>query len=565
MSFYDQASLQDILAQGQYGGMGMGQAVQSIPPSPFNQMAQSDPGFVNRVTQRMQNLIEPQTDPRSLQNPDQAYGRASSFERGNQGVPDDETSAMDVATAIIKTPFALLNAGRNALQDTLGVGGARYRQQQRDEVQALQNLPQAQRQILGIDRVSGIQTPSMAAGETSGTTGAPSSLGSNAGSTMKGYVEWANSLGKDRAEQTMNQVRATIKAQYMAGKITQQELQNLNEALNGYRTAADTERINAVTNQTNEETRWIAPRNTAQIGAFNASANDSNAGAALKNSQRQTVDALRDPQVDEQKAKAKGEWTKVYYMGTEGEDKIRASQQEFEQKRDLFPYTLRDKTAETNNRIITGDVARGAYPKAPGAAGASNGYDDAAVKTEYGIRNDINKALTGTGDQGIPAITEEEAAARFRIPMKNKTESFFGIDALWPDSQTLDLERFDPTGTRGWSDINAGGSSSAPSGRSVTQPTPLLPLPSVDAAPSSPVRPNGDAIYAVTQILRKGDPAANAGDQVQFAEDLARLLSTADMSSDVAFARSVVKSPTNPNGVPKEIARAYWKGLSAGK
>ena len=103
MSFYDDASLQDILAQGQ-GGMGMGQAVQSIPPSPYNQMAQTDPGFVNRITQRMQSLVDPTMDPRSQQLPDQAYGRASSFERGNQGIPDDETNAWDVAKAILKTP-----------------------------------------------------------------------------------------------------------------------------------------------------------------------------------------------------------------------------------------------------------------------------------------------------------------------------------------------------------------------------------------------------------------------------------------------------------------------------
>jgi hypothetical protein len=154
---------------------------------------------------------------------------------------------MDIATAVLKTPFALLSAGRNAIQDTLGIGGAGYRQRQRDELQALQNLPQSQRQILGIDNISGISTPGMQAGDMSGTAGAPSSLGSNAGSTMKGYVEWANNVGKDRAEMAMNQVRATIKAQFAAGKITAQELDNLNAALTGYRTAADTNRINAVT------------------------------------------------------------------------------------------------------------------------------------------------------------------------------------------------------------------------------------------------------------------------------------------------------------------------------
>lgn len=333
MSFYDQASLQDILAAGGQPSMSMGQAVAGIPPSGYSNMAAQDPGFVDRVTARMQALIN---DPRQNQLPDQAYGRASSFERGNQGVPDDETSAMDIASAVLKTPFALLTAGRNALQDTLGIGGAGYRQRQRDELQALQNLPQHQRQLLGIDNISGIQTPSMQAGETSGTAGAQSSLGQNAGSTMKGYVEWANNVGKDRAEMAMNQVRATIKAQYMAGKITQQELQNLTEALNGYRTAADTNRIEAVTNQTNEETRWIAPRNRAQIGALNASANDSNAGAALKNSQRQTVDESRPYVVEGERAKNIDQYTKTFYAAQEGDDKHAASLQDLDQKNRFF-------------------------------------------------------------------------------------------------------------------------------------------------------------------------------------------------------------------------------------
>ena len=103
MSFYDQASLQDILAAGGQPSMSMGQAVAGIPPSGYSNMAAQDPGFVDRVTARMQALIN---DPRQNQLPDQAYGRASSFERGNQGVPDDETSAMDIATAVLKTPFA---------------------------------------------------------------------------------------------------------------------------------------------------------------------------------------------------------------------------------------------------------------------------------------------------------------------------------------------------------------------------------------------------------------------------------------------------------------------------
>ena len=340
MSFYDQASLQDILAAGGQPSMSMGQAVAGIPPSGYSNMAAQDPGFVDRVTARMQALIN---DPRQNQLPDQAYGRASSFERGNQGIPDDETSAWDIAKAVIKTPFALLNAGRDALQDTLGVGGAQYRQRQRDELQALQNLPQAQRQILGIDNISGISTPSMQAGESSGTAGAPSSLGSNAGSTMKGYVEWVNNLGRDRDLQTMNQVRATIKAQYAAGKLTAQQMEILNDALIGYRTAADTNRINAVTEGQLRENAWIDPQNRAtlgvkqsQIGANNASAYDSTMGGNLKAAQQRTVDESRPYIVEGERAKNVDQYTKTFYAAQEGDDKHAAAQQELDQKNRLF-------------------------------------------------------------------------------------------------------------------------------------------------------------------------------------------------------------------------------------
>lgn len=546
MSFYDQASLQDILAAGGQPSMSMGQAVAGIPPSGYSNMAAQDPGFVDRVTARMQALIN---DPRQNQLPDQAYGRASSFERGNQGVPDDETSAMDIATAVLKTPFALLSAGRNAIQDTLGIGGAGYRQRQRDELQALQNLPQSQRQILGIDNISGISTPGMQAGDMSGTAGAPSSLGSNAGSTMKGYVEWANNVGKDRAEMAMNQVRATIKAQYAAGKITAQELQNLNEALTGQRTAADIGRINAVT-QGQQIDNAYAPRlheaelgvKGAQIGAYNASAGDANAGAALKRGQLQTVEELRPGQVDEQNAKAKGEWTKNFYAGVEGEDKSRLARQSYEQNAQRFPYTIAGDVAGINEKIVNANKNAGVYGDRGSASTGENSATANLAKTDLEQRKALAETILGNGPSGRPAMDKAEAYDLFGVP-KTVDDGW-----LW-DTTTYDTRAWDPT--KGAREALKSADKSA-AGNAI----PLLPMPSIDQ-PSVPAagRATGDDINRVYNILKGSSHGGySESERLSHAETLASLARQFSDANEEEFATKAFEAK-----VPIDLIELYWK------
>ena len=525
MSFYDQASLQDILAAGGQPSMSMGQAVAGIPPSGYSNMAAQDPGFVDRVTARMQALIN---DPRQNQLPDQAYGRASSFERGNQGVPDDETSAMDIATAVLKTPFALLSAGRNAIQDTLGIGGAGYRQRQRDELQALQNLPQSQRQILGIDNISGISTPGMQAGDMSGTAGAPSSLGSNAGSTMKGYVEWANNVGKDRAEMAMNQVRATIKAQFAAGKITAQELDNLNAALTGYRTAADIGRINAVT-QGQQIDNAYAPRlheaelgvKGAQIGAYNSTTRQNDAQTQTINETRPALVEKGVWEADKAHGESAGQWTNNFYAAQEGSDKHKMSILDYDQKAELFPYTLRDKTAETNERIARTNKTMGAYPDAGSGNTGENSATANLAKTDLAARQALQEALMGKGKNGAPAMDPEQAYELYGVPKVPNPNAHWWVPG---DSEIYDTRAWDPT-------KGAREALKSADRQAAAAATPLLPLPSVDQpAATSPVRPSGESINAVLKLLRSADPAGNEGDQLVRAESIARILPQLDFS-----------------------------------
>lgn len=545
MSFYDQASLQDILAAGGQPSMSMGQAVAGIPPSGYSNMAAQDPGFVDRVTARIQALIN---DPRQNQLPDQTYGRASSFERGNQGVPDDETSAMDIASAVLKTPFALLTAGRNALQDTLGIGGAGYRQRQRDELQALQNLPQHQRQLLGIDNISGIQTPSMQAGETSGTAGAPSSLGQNAGSTMKGYVEWANNVGKDRAEMAMNQVRATIKAQFAAGKITAQELDNLNAALTGYRTAADTNRINAVTTGQLIDNAYAPRLHEAELGVKGAQIGAYNSTTRQNDAQTQTINETRPALVEKGKwdashsqAQAEGQWTQNFYAGQEGEDKHKMSVLDYNQKTDLFPYTLRDKTAETNERIARTNKTMGVYPDAGSGNTGENSATANLAKTDLEQRKALAETILGNGPSGRPAMDKEEAYDLFGVP---KT-----VDKGWLwDSTTYDTRAWDPTA--GARDALKGADTKA-----AATAIPLLPMPGIEPAPSSPVRATGDDINRVYNILKGSSHGGySESERLTHAETLAGLARQFSDANEEEFATKAFEAK-----VPIDLIELYWK------
>lgn len=545
MSFYDQASLQDILAAGGQPSMSMGQAVAGIPPSGYSNMAAQDPGFVDRVTARIQALIN---DPRQNQLPDQTYGRASSLERGNQGVPDDETSAMDIASAVLKTPFALLTAGRNALQDTLGIGGAGYRQRQRDELQALQNLPQHQRQLLGIDNISGIQTPSMQAGETSGTAGAPSSLGQNAGSTMKGYVEWANNVGKDRAEMAMNQVRATIKAQFAAGKITAQELDNLNAALTGYRTAADTNRINAVTTGQLIDNAYAPRLHEAELGVKGAQIGAYNSTTRQNDAQTQTINETRPALVEKGKwdashsqAQAEGQWTQNFYAGQEGEDKHKMSVLDYNQKTDLFPYTLRDKTAETNERIARTNKTMGVYPDAGSGNTGENSATANLAKTDLEQRKALAETILGNGPSGRPAMDKEEAYDLFGVP---KT-----VDKGWLwDSTTYDTRAWDPTA--GARDALKGADTKA-----AATAIPLLPMPGIEPAPSSPVRATGDDINRVYNILKGSSHGGySESERLTHAETLAGLARQFSDANEEEFATKAFEAK-----VPIDLIELYWK------
>ena len=338
------------------------------------------------------------------------------------GHPDDETSAWDIAKAVIKTPFALLNAGRDALQDTLGVGGAQYRQRQRDELDALRNLPQAQRQILGIDNVSGIATPSVQAGESSGTAGAPSSLGSNAGSTMKGYVEWVNNLGRDRDLQTMNQVRATIKAQYAAGKLTAQQMEILNDALIGYRTAADTNRINAVTEGQLRENAWIDPLRTVPRSASSSrrsarttprpTTSTMGGNEERRSSGRSTSRALTSS-----RASARRTSTSTPRRSTRrrrGDDKHAAAQQELDQKNRLFE----DVTYPSGSRRAD---LRASRRRARSAATRSGRSCSATRRAPQGQLNDANV---------LKAIAEADAATGGIQDDLARAESIRGTDPL---------------------------------------------------------------------------------------------------------------------------------------
>lgn len=221
--------------------------VGALPPSPYGQAAASNPGLVNDAAGMVGRLTDPQQQPMfpsgafddssgvtKLTRPatflpaepagggDNSYGRPSAFNQTAQGQPNDAMGVVDDIKAVIGLPFGLLNAGRNAIQDTLNLPGAQQRQRSEAMVQALQNLTPYQKQVMGLPADFGIQTASQQGG-TGIATGSASSLGQGtAQSSQPGFFQWAKNLGRDQNQQQLNQIRGALQANFMAGKMTEQ-------------------------------------------------------------------------------------------------------------------------------------------------------------------------------------------------------------------------------------------------------------------------------------------------------------------------------------------------------
>lgn len=565
---YQGPSLQDILGQDYSSGyapqpqLGIGDIPQAVPPTAYSTMTAQNPGLADQIQAAIARQLT-MNDPRSQQPPDMAYGRESSFGRTNQGVPDDETSAFDVAKSIIGLPFGLLNEGRNFVQDTLGLPGARARQRDADQLQVLQNLPQAQRQLLGIDNISGISTPGANVGDASGTAGAPSSLGQNAGSTMKGFVQWTQNLGRDRAQQTMDQVRMAIKAQYAAGKIGLQEAQRLTELAAGNANAEQSRLLQAKTTGENIHNYFMPAQETADLGvkrsamgANNAQATASYASARNADARTATEDQTRPSVVGKSKAdqleaeaRAQGQFDANYWSGQKGLSEQQKADEDLRQSRDLFPVTRAKGIAEANANVALANQRNNVFGNTGGVGSGTQGANAAgntAAQREGQIRKDVAELIAGNGNQGRPALDPNQVAEMYDIPMKSGPH--------WWSSDVPDFR----AGPAALERLRAEDSAAAATQRRGTE-IPLYPMPSLDSGVSNPIqKPAGQDVYRIHAMLRNAMQGGNEGETLQYAEQLARLLPSLDMSSMEGFARTAVKSPSNPNGVPKEIARAYW-------
>lgn len=561
---YQGPSLQDILGQDYSSGyapqpqLGVGDMAQAVPPSAYSTMTGQNPGFADQIQAAIARQLGIVNDPRSQQPSDMAYGRESSFGRTNQGVPDDETSAFDVAKSIIGLPFGLLNEGRNFVQDTLGLPGARARQRDADQLQALQNLPQAQRQLLGIDQISGISTPGANVGDSSGTAGAPSSLGQNAGSTMKGFVQWTQNLGRDRAQQTMDQVRMAIKAQYAAGKIGLQEAQRLTELATGNANVEQSRLLRAKTTGENITNFYMpmqqeadlrvkgtaATANLAQAGASNASARNADARTQTENELRPAAVATGRANQLKAEAESQGQYDANYWAGQKSLAEQQKAAEDLRQSQELFPITKAKGVADANANIALANQRSNVFGNTGGVASGTQGANagNTAAQREGQIRNDVASLIAGNGAQGRQPMDPNQVAEIYDIPMK--------AGPYWWSSDVPDFR----AGPKALDRLRVEDAANAATQRQGTM-IPSYPMPSIDNGPIQ--KPAGQDVYRIHNILRNAMQGGNEGETLQYAEQLARLLPSLDTSSLEAFARTAVK-PSNPNGVPKEIARAYW-------
>lgn len=534
MGYYGR-SLQDIMGAGYeepQPEFGIADAMGQIPPSAYSTLAAEDDQFVPAATDAISRMIQPQ-DPRAGQLPDMAYGRASSFERGNQGIPNDEATAMEVAGAIIKLPFGLLNEGRNLIQDTLGLPGAQQRQRARDEMEMLKNLPQWQRQQLGIDQISGFQTPSSQPSDASGTAGAPSSLGQGGQSTMKGAVEWVNNLGRDRAQQQLSQVMFAIKANVAAGRMSQMDaelaLTQARERLTG-RQAEGQEWDNLQGYKYDDRDRQLGQgESIARAGASNASAY---ASTMHGNQARDLTPHLVN--------KAKGEAQGVYDANWRNMDQYTGVSRP---SGDLALKQMREKGVRDNQGFsiwaqMQADEERRKEAESAAQLRATDAYTakqgetggprlDALMRSDLGYRKEYSDLVDGSGKQ--PGIDPLEAAKRLGIPLKTND------GWLW-DSQEPDLGKWDPAGlrTRGEVPVAQG------DGVATTE---------------SPVRPDGATVNAMYRLLKGADPAGNEGTLMARAQELAKISPQLDRSTQDAFLDSAEKF-----GLSDSEIIALWNG-----
>lgn len=566
---YQGPSLQDILGQDYSSGyapqpqLGVGDMAQAVPPSAYSTMTGQNPGFADQIQAAIARQLGIVNDPRSQQPSDMAYGRESSFGRTNQGVPDDETSALDVAQSIIKLPFGLLSEGRNLIQDTLGLPGAQARRRDADQVQALQNLPQAQRQLLGIDQISGISTPGASVGDSSGTAGAPSSLGQNAGSTMKGFVQWTQNLGRDRAQQTMDQVRMAIKAQYAAGKIGLQEAQRLTELAAGNANAEQSRLLQAKTTGENIHNYFMPAQETADLGvkrsamgANNAQATASYASARNADARTATEDQTRPSVVGKSKAdqleaeaRAQGQFDANYWSGQKGLSEQQKADEDLRQSRDLFSVTRAKGIAEANANVALANQRNNVFGNTGGVGSGTQGANAAgntAAQREGQIRKDVAELIAGNGNQGRPALDPNQVAEMYDIPMKSGPH--------WWSSDVPDFR----AGPAALERLRAEDSAAAATQRRGTE-IPLYPMPSLDsgAADTSPLRPDGNTVNMLYRAL-KGAGLGTEGEMMQRAQEIGTLFASGklDRSGERAFALSAKEA-----GIPPAEARAIWKGL----
>ncbi len=566
---YQGPSLQDILGQDYSSGyapqpqLGVGDIPQAVPPTAYSTMTAQNPGLADQIQAAIARQLGIVNDPRSQQPSDMAYGRESSFGRTNQGVPDDETSALDVAQSIIKLPFGLLSEGRNLIQDTLGLPGAQARRRDADQVQALQNLPQAQRQLLGIDQISGISTPGANVGDSSGTAGAPSSLGQNAGSTMKGFVQWTQNLGRDRAQQTMDQVRMAIKAQYAAGKIGLQEAQRLTELAAGNANAEQSRLLQAKTTGENIHNYFMPAQETADLGvkrsamgANNAQATASYASARNADARTATEDQTRPSVVGKSKAdqleaeaRAQGQFDANYWSGQKGLSEQQKADEDLRQSRDLFPVTRAKGIAEANANVALANQRNDVFGNTGGVGSGTQGANAAgntAAQREGQIRKDVAELIAGNGNQGRPALDPNQVAEMYDIPMKSGPH--------WWSSDVPDFR----AGPAALERLRAEDSAAAATQRRGTE-IPLYPMPSLDsgAADTSPLRPDGNTVNMLYRAL-KGAGLGTEGEMMQRAQEIGTLFASGklDRSGERAFALSAKEA-----GIPPAEARAIWKGL----
>lgn len=440
--------------------------VPNLPTRPYQSAVDQNPDLPQTMGSAVGRLISPQTSPVTSPGTllpaepggDSSFGRASSFSQTAGGQPQDALTAVDNIKDTIGLPFRLLNAGANALGDILNSPGAQQREQQKQQLMAIQALPDETKNMLGIpvDRSGIVNAQS---GGSAIATGQPSTLGQNVQEPRQtGFFEWIHNLGRDQTQQQLAQYAAQMRATMAAAKmqhVNAETAASLGSAASGFATAGKTgletdilreygrvkeaaaiDKIRAERQQAlaaaGAQSELGGKYRAETQGVYDTNQrNNQMFGSVTLPSGLESLNQLRTKGT--QSADAYGIWA-----GIQADEQKKTQAETQRVQADIGKTGAETQKLQAETAKVQSDTATG---RPSSYAEMQRSLADLQAK-DLAYREAYNKMVQGTGPNGAPPVDELTAARRLGIPIKSTPGTF------WGTNDAPDLEAWDPVGLK---------------------------------------------------------------------------------------------------------------------